>query len=123
MENLAQNLVSKRTTIKYYYNFAPAKIILKLISSETLCPKLRSKFELPLTKLLIMKQSQLIIASLLTAAVGVLIITLAARRREHMGGYGILSGLYYNNRAQHCFKNPYDPPGYEYCETIGKVVI
>jgi hypothetical protein len=44
-------------------------------------------------------------------------------KKEGMGGYGILSGLYFNNNARRTFRNPYDPPGYEYSETIGTVVI
>jgi len=45
-------------------------------------------------------------------------------RKENMGGYGTISGLYYNNNAKHCFKNIYDPPDFPgYCETIGTVVI
>ena len=45
-------------------------------------------------------------------------------RDEHMtGGYGTLSGLYFNNPLKYCFTNPHDPPGTTYCTTIGKVVI
>jgi len=41
---------------------------------------------------------------------------------EHMGGYGTISGLYYNNNAKYCFKNIYDPPDYPgYCSVIGTV--
>lgn len=43
---------------------------------------------------------------------------------EPMGGYGIISGLAYNNNAKRCFKNPHDPDDYGgYCTTIGKVTI
>ena len=44
--------------------------------------------------------------------------------RENLGGYGILSGLAFNNNARYRFKNIYDPdwfPGYE--TVIGTVVI
>lgn len=47
--------------------------------------------------------------------------------REGMGGYGIISGLGFNNNAKYCWKNPYDTmadpnfPGY--CSVIGRVVV
>jgi len=43
---------------------------------------------------------------------------------EHMGGYGTLSGLYFNNNGnRYTFKNIYDPISYPgYTTTIGKVV-
>jgi hypothetical protein len=50
--------------------------------------------------------------------------------KEKLSGYGIISGLGFNNRALYCFKNPYDPPTYQdgtpfhgYCSIIGKVVV
>lgn len=71
-----------------------------------------------------MKLSTLITASLLTMSIGILLFKIIKRNKENMGGYGILSGLYYNNNAKRCFKNPYDPPDFPgYCETIGRVVV
>ena len=38
--------------------------------------------------------------------------------------YLVMSGLYFNNNARHCFKNPYDDerfPGY--CTTINNVIV
>jgi len=59
-------------------------------------------------------------------AVGALILGISLMmlkcKRENMGGYGIISGLNYNNKARHCFKNIYEPET-TYCETIGTVVI
>lgn len=44
--------------------------------------------------------------------------------KEHMNGYGTVSGLYFNNRGNmHCFTNPYDPPGTVYCGVASKVVV
>lgn len=41
---------------------------------------------------------------------------------EHMGGYGTISGLYFNNQSTRCFKNIYDPIDYPgYCSIIGTV--
>ena len=41
---------------------------------------------------------------------------------ENMSGYGTISGLYFNNNAKYCFKNPYDPESYQgYCSIIGTV--
>jgi len=62
---------------------------------------------------------------MLAAAFGfVLVKVLQARKTENMGGYGILSGLYFNNNARRRFKNPYDPDSFNgYEETIGKVII
>ena len=71
-----------------------------------------------------MKLSHLVLAIL--AVVVVYVVWLRARSPnpilEHMGGYGTLSGLYYNNNAKYCFKNPYDPPDFPgYCSVIGTV--
>ena len=45
------------------------------------------------------------------------------QRREHMGGYGTISGLYWsNNGNKYCWHNPYDPPGFMYCGISSKVV-
>lgn len=69
---------------------------------------------------------ELITAALTAVAFGFVIVKFFLNRsREGMGGYGTLSGLYFNNNARRCFKNPYDPPDWDgmYCETIGKVVI
>lgn len=72
-----------------------------------------------------MQLKELITAAIVIAAFGfVLVKFFLSRKIEGMGGYGILSGLHFNNNARRCFKNPYDPPGYSgYCETIGTVVI
>ncbi len=60
--------------------------------------------------------------------IGALVVSIGLlalkRKRENMGGYGTISGLYYNNQAKHCFKNIYDDPNFSgYCEVIGRVVI
>jgi len=63
----------------------------------------------------------IILALVIIAVVGYLYY-----RREHYGGggYGIISGLAFNNNAKHCFKNFYDPPDSPgYCTTIGTVVV
>jgi len=72
-----------------------------------------------------MKTSEVVTISLLAAAFGFIIVKFfISKSTENMGGYGILSGLHFNNNARRCFKNPYDPEWYEgYCETIGTVVI
>lgn len=46
------------------------------------------------------------------------------RLKEGMtGGYGTMSGLYFNNNGGRCFKNPYDPDDFGgYCETTGFVI-
>jgi hypothetical protein len=64
-----------------------------------------------------------ILVGILIAIIVGFILALKFTQREKMGGYAITSGLYYNNNAKHCFTNPYDPPGFGYCTTIGKVVI
>ena len=58
----------------------------------------------------------------------VILVPMAIKRllgsREGLSGYGILSGLNYNNNERHCFKNQYDPEWYDgYCTTIGRVVV
>jgi len=72
-----------------------------------------------------MKLIQLVTIGMMAAALGFIIVKLfLIKNKEGMGGYGILSGLYFNNNAKRCFKNPYDPEWFEgYCETIGTVVI
>ncbi len=60
----------------------------------------------------------------------VIILMLAAvaaicliHRKEGMGGYGTLSGLYFNNNGNiYCWENPYEP-GFQYCGVSSKVNI
>ena len=43
--------------------------------------------------------------------------------REHMSGYGTMSGLYFNNKNNmSCFTNIYDDPPVLYCGVSSKVV-
>lgn len=71
-----------------------------------------------------MKVEKLAIIAGALALFGMFVIKYIDKKKEMMGGYGILSGLHFNNNAKRCFKNPYDPdwwPGY--CTTVGTVVI
>lgn len=65
-----------------------------------------------------------ILIVLIMATIAAFCIFVAPRTVEGMTGYGTLSGLAYNSKGLYCFKNIYDPPGYDgYCTTIGKVVV
>jgi len=72
-----------------------------------------------------MHLSELVVVLLLIVAVFcVWYKTSGSYQKEGLSGFGIASGLNFNNNAKHCFKNIYDPPDYPgYCETIGKVVV
>lgn len=71
-----------------------------------------------------MRIEKLILMAGATLMFGIVLVRYIEGKKEGMGGYGTLSGLYFNNKAKRCFKNPYDPdwwPGY--CTTIGTVII
>lgn len=72
-----------------------------------------------------MRTGEVVALSIIGISLSLVIMKMiSSKKKDHLGGYGILSGLYFNNNARRCFKNMYDPdwwPGY--CETIGTVVI
>lgn len=72
-----------------------------------------------------MKASLLVVIVLAILAV-ICMLKSSGYLKEGLSGYGIMSGLAFNNNAnRYCFRNIYDPPDWDgaYCSTIGKVVI